>query len=427
VAPDIPWNLKKILLWEIRLTQPLGSVKFSRSFGCPVVFPNNNANMAVSYGHQRKEGGMMKKSMLIALMLSAVVFSGWAATKVQAVEIITEDDIIKGIIVTEHLIKTADNAIILFDSSDSMSKKFLDTGKSRYEIAKEALLKRNAYFPDLGYNFGLYLYSPWKAVYPVQPYNRDGLAAALNSLPEQPKGPTMLQGGLRQLESVLKNLTGRTVVFVITDGTYMDVGGTRPGEPTKGKRPGAIAKDLAKKYDVCFCVISTADDKASRQVIENVASVSPCSIGIPFARFINRPEYNSGMLYVVSSTVDVVTITEKRVVGAKVDNILFDYDVFDIPSRFHDDLDKLGRFMKDHPDTYALLAGFSCNQGGQAYNLGLSKFRVRKVAQYLENKFNIDADRLVTLWYGQLNPVGDNNTKEGRRLNRRVEIAVGGL
>ena len=378
-------------------------------------------------GYPRKESGTMNKRMLIAFTVCAVFFTGWMGTNVQAIEIITEEDIIKGIIVTDHLIKTADNAIIVFDTSDTMSKPFMDTGKSRYEIAKEVLLKRNTYLPDLGYNVGLYSYTPWKAVYPVQPYNRAGFKAALESLPAQPKGPSMLQRALGQLESVLKDLTGRTVVFVITDGRYMDVGGTRPGEPTEGKRPGAIAKDLAKKYDVCFCVISTADDKVSRQVIENVASVSPCSIGIPFARFINRPEYNSGMLYVVASTVDVVTITEKRAVGVEVENIVFDYDQYEVPSRFHDDLDKLGSFMKDHPEAYAVIAGFSCNQGGQPYNLGLSKFRARKVAQYLENNHNIEADRLVTLWYGQLNPVADNNTKEGRRLNRRVEVAVGGL
>ncbi len=35
-------------------------------------------------------------------------------------------------------------------------------------------------------------------------------------------------------------------------------------------------------------------------------------------------------------------------------------------------------------------------------------------------------DRIVTQWYGELNPAADNATEEGQQLNRRVEVAVGG-
>jgi OOP family OmpA-OmpF porin len=220
------------------------------------------------------------------------------------------------------------------------------------------------------------------------------------------------------------------VVFVITDGTYTDVVDPRPSLPEyarEGKRPGVIAKELADKYDVCFVVVSTADDAQSRKVIENVSSVNPCSIGIPFSKFVDRPEYYTGMLFLVTSTTDVVTVQETRAVGAKVENIQFELNRYELSPESHETLDKLGRFMNAHPDAYAVLAGFSCNLGSQAYNLELSKSRVQKVSQYLENNFNIDSERLVTLWYGKMNPAADNSTEQGRRLNRRVEIAVGGL
>jgi outer membrane protein OmpA-like peptidoglycan-associated protein len=42
------------------------------------------------------------------------------------------------------------------------------------------------------------------------------------------------------------------------------------------------------------------------------------------------------------------------------------------------------------------------------------------------NTYNIGSTRIVTNWYGKLNPVADNDTEEGRALNRRVEITVGG-
>ena len=100
---------------------------------------------------------------------------------------------------------------------------------------------------------------------------------------------------------------------------------------------------------------------------------------------------------------------------------------FELDPQNRQNLDKLGKFMQANPSSYAVLAGFTCDLGSREYNLGLSKFRVRQVSQYLENHYNIDSDRLVTLWYGKMNPIADNTTEEGRRLNRRVEIAVGGL
>ena len=35
-----------------------------------------------------------------------------------------------------------------------------------------------------------------------------------------------------------------------------------------------------------------------------------------------------------------------------------------------------------------------------------------------------DADRIKTNWYGEGQPVADNNTEEGRFLNRRVEFFI---
>jgi len=228
---------------------------------------------------------------------------------------------------------------------------------------------------------------------------------------------------------VLENLSGRTVVFLISDGSY-----TREGEPLKTDMPYVdptaplyMGKKLVAKHDVCFCLISTADDAASKAVLKRMEQVSPCSIAIPFERFIGRPEYNSGMLFLVKSTVDVVTTTETKTTGAKVDNVLFDLGQDTIRPGWERNLSELGRFLAAHPDSYAVIAGYTCGLGTDAYNLGLSKSRALAVTQYLENQFKIDADRLVTLWYGKLNPVGDNNTEEGRALNRRVEIAIGGM
>jgi outer membrane protein OmpA-like peptidoglycan-associated protein len=72
-----------------------------------------------------------------------------------------------------------------------------------------------------------------------------------------------------------------------------------------------------------------------------------------------------------------------------------------------------------------VLAGFTDDVGTETYNLPLSKRRVESVADYLERQ-GVGKDRMTLLWYGQTNPIADNSTAEGRAMNRRVEIAVGG-
>ena len=161
------------------------------------------------------------KAFVWIVLLSAFGFISNAL----AFEIITKEDIKQGIIVNIDLLKTADNAIILFDSSSTMNKQFQDTGMSRYDVAKNALIERNEYFPDLGYNFGLYLYTPWKEVYPAQKYNRDKFAKALESLPEKATGANFLNEGLKKLDPILQGLDGRTAVFIFTDGSYTNRGG----------------------------------------------------------------------------------------------------------------------------------------------------------------------------------------------------------
>ena len=53
----------------------------------------------------------------------------------------------------------------------------------------------------------------------------------------------------------------------------------------------------------------------------------------------------------------------------------------------------------------------------------LSQQRAESVTTYLISK-GIDAGRFTTKWYGEAQPKGDNETKEGKAQNRRVELAI---
>jgi chemotaxis protein MotB len=57
-------------------------------------------------------------------------------------------------------------------------------------------------------------------------------------------------------------------------------------------------------------------------------------------------------------------------------------------------------------------------------NWDLSASRAAAVASYMEGAHHIDGKFLMAAGRGSSEPIGDNNTAEGRELNRRVELVV---
>jgi OmpA-OmpF porin, OOP family len=359
------------------------------------------------------------KNLFVILSVLSLVFFGFTAPYVMAAEKVMEQETVTTTAEQTNLVKTADNFIVLFDSSSSMNDPYLKTGMSKLEAAKKILKEKNKTLPDLGYNAGLYLVSNFKPIYMVQKYDREKVAASLDQLPEKGSGATLFVESLSKLRDVLKGLSGRTVVFLFTDGYYT---------PTPGmKKPSQIAKELADKHDVCFYVISTAKGAQEKEILKTVASINPCSRVVPFDYLLGRPEYMTGALY----EIDVNTIETVKTIdylsGFKVDNIEFDFNSSVVPPMFHGELNKLGDFLREHPKTYVVLSGYTDVKGSDEYNLWLARRRAESVQNYLTQNSGVSIGRIITQWYGKKDPVADNTTEEGRQQNRRVESVVMGL
>jgi outer membrane protein OmpA-like peptidoglycan-associated protein len=71
------------------------------------------------------------------------------------------------------------------------------------------------------------------------------------------------------------------------------------------------------------------------------------------------------------------------------------------------------------------VAGYTDNVGDVALNQELSARRVNAVVAYVADRYNVPLRRFVNpTGLGETKPVGDNNTAEGRAMNRRVEVRV---
>lgn len=70
------------------------------------------------------------------------------------------------------------------------------------------------------------------------------------------------------------------------------------------------------------------------------------------------------------------------------------------------------------------VTGGTDSTGPASYNYQLSQRRADAVVQYLATKYNIPARRFYLIGIGKDEEVAPNNTAEGRKQNRRVEIQL---
>jgi outer membrane protein OmpA-like peptidoglycan-associated protein len=61
--------------------------------------------------------------------------------------------------------------------------------------------------------------------------------------------------------------------------------------------------------------------------------------------------------------------------------------------------------------------------GSFEYNMNLSEKRVQSIVNYLVSN-GINPYRLNGKGYGESRPITNNNTEEGRKMNRRVEFII---
>lgn len=88
-------------------------------------------------------------------------------------------------------------------------------------------------------------------------------------------------------------------------------------------------------------------------------------------------------------------------------------------------LAKLSGIIQAHPGLNLAIEGYTDTTGTPDFNLKLSQQRSDAVQQFLISQ-GMAANTITSAGMGQADPVADNSTAAGRKLNRRVEIIVSG-
>ena len=124
----------------------------------------------------------------------------------------------------------------------------------------------------------------------------------------------------------------------------------------------------------------------------------------------------------LSGNIDVVNTGSELVVTMPQD-ILFDFDSAALRPDLRADLNVLAASLNDYPDTTVDVIGHTDNVGDASYNQDLSRRRAQSVTRVLSNS-GVESWRLRAIGRGEAEPVATNQTEEGRRQNRRVEIII---
>jgi OmpA-OmpF porin, OOP family len=119
--------------------------------------------------------------------------------------------------------------------------------------------------------------------------------------------------------------------------------------------------------------------------------------------------------------IQVATVQEN--VTINLNNVFFDFDKAVLKPESFSELDRIVTLMNEKTGMQIEITGHTDNVGPEKYNLGLSERRARAVVKYLTDK-KIPSSRISTQFFGETKPVDTNDTKDGRRRNRRVEFKI---
>jgi outer membrane protein OmpA-like peptidoglycan-associated protein len=107
---------------------------------------------------------------------------------------------------------------------------------------------------------------------------------------------------------------------------------------------------------------------------------------------------------------------------ALVYGIYFDIDSAKVKSESGQALQAISDLLESHPDLNLYVVGHTDDTGEGSHNLSLSSRRAASAVEVLKTDYSVVSSRLKPVGVGPYAPVADNESDEGMRLNRRVEL-----
>ena len=116
---------------------------------------------------------------------------------------------------------------------------------------------------------------------------------------------------------------------------------------------------------------------------------------------------------------------EPEVISYTFEDVFFNFDSAVITDEGEAKLREIGSTLITISDPDIEVHGHTDATGPEEYNMGLSQRRAEAVRDWLlENYTALSEGQFTVRQFGETQPIDTNDTRDGRRMNRRVEIKV---
>ena len=391
----------------------------------------------------------MKKSCLKTVLSVAVGLFLVSCAAPQAVPTFTPQDL-NPILQSGDYVQKVDNFVVIVDKSGTMGKPY--KGELKLDIAKRLACRMNHTIPNLKLTGALRIFGRTavfdneltKLYWGPASYEKGALDAGLNKIGFS-VGESPLNLALDATAQDFQSAQGDIAVIIFTDADK-DV---MVYDAVKKS-----AANLKAQYGnrICFYAVQIGVDPKGKELLEQVVQMGQCGCyvtGDQIASSEGMADFVTKVFLKKAPPKPAPVVVEKVVIldsdgdgvpdsldkcpgtpkGAKVNkdgcwvlgDVLFDFDKYNIKPQFYHLLDEVAVVFEKNPGLKGQIEGHTDNIGKAAYNMKLSLKRAEAVMNYLINK-GLAKDRLSAKGYGFTKPIATNSTKEGRALNRRVEL-----
>lgn len=117
----------------------------------------------------------------------------------------------------------------------------------------------------------------------------------------------------------------------------------------------------------------------------------------------------------------IVSEVEQKAIERAIASLEFETGRAVILKTSYAALDILVMMLQEKQDWTILLEGHTDDVGDDLANMRLSKERAESVADYMIKK-GVQSKQIQVQFYGETKPIAENNSEQGRRMNRRVEM-----